>query len=79
MRLTQHQFGLGANYTSKWLPLELIYVEEFNRIDERFEREKQVQGWCRAKKEALINGQLDILPKLAIAYRDRRLLNMLSA
>ena len=44
---------------------ELIYYEEFQRIDEEFYREKQVQGWSRKKKEALINGELRKLPKLA--------------
>ena len=33
---------------------KLVYFEEFQRIDEAFYREKQVQGWSRKKKEALI-------------------------
>jgi predicted GIY-YIG superfamily endonuclease len=53
-RLAQHQAGEGANYTKKRLPVELVYYEEFQRIDEAFYREKQVQGWSRKKKEALI-------------------------
>lgn len=69
-RLEQHQNGEGANHTKKRLPIKLIYYEEFGRIDEAFYREKQVQGWSRKKKEALINGELYLLPKLAIAYRD---------
>jgi len=69
-RIAQHQAGNGANHTKKYLPVELIYYEEYPRIDEAFFREKQIQGWSRKKKEALINGQLTDLPKLAIAYRD---------
>lgn len=69
-RIAQHQAGEGANHTKKYLPVELIYYEEYPRIDEAFYREKQIQGWNRKKKEALINGQLDTLPRLAIAYRD---------
>lgn len=53
-RLKQHQSGEGANHTKKRLPVELIYFEEFDRIDTAFYREKQVQKWSRAKKEALI-------------------------
>jgi putative endonuclease len=53
-RLAQHQNGEGANYTKKRLPVKLVYYEEFDRIDYAFRREKQVQGWSRAKKEALI-------------------------
>ena len=70
MRLAQHQSGQGANHTKKHLPVKLIYYEEYQRIDEAYYREKQVQGWGRKKKEALINGNLDLLPRLAIAYRD---------
>lgn len=55
-RLEQHQNGEGANYTAKRLPVKLIYYEEYDRIDQAFYREKQVQGWSRKKKEALMNG-----------------------
>jgi putative endonuclease len=70
IRLAQHQAGKGANHTKKRLPVKLVYFEEFDRIDEAFYREKQVQGWSRRKKEALINGEFDKLPKLSVAYRD---------
>ncbi len=65
LRLQQHQNGEGANYTKKRLPVELVYYEEYQRIDEAFNREKQVQGWSRKKKEALINGKLEELNLLA--------------
>ena len=64
-RLNEHQKGMGANYTKKRLPVKLLYFEEFSRIDLAFYREKQIQGWSRAKKEALMNGATDLLPKLA--------------
>jgi putative endonuclease len=69
-RIEQHQKSEGANYTKKRLPVTLIYYEEYERIDWAFEREKQVQGWSRKKKEALIKGAQELLPNLAIAYRD---------
>lgn len=69
-RLQQHQNGAGANHTKKRLPVKLVYVELFDRIDKAFYREKQIQGWSRAKKEALINGEFNTLPELSIAYRD---------
>ncbi|HEY9124105.1 MAG TPA: GIY-YIG nuclease family protein [Bacteroidales bacterium] len=65
LRLAQHQAGEGANHTKKRLPVKLVYFEEFQRIDEAFNREKQVQGWSRKKKEALINGMPETLHKLA--------------
>ena len=69
-RMEQHQNGEGANHTKKRLPVKLIYYEEYQRIDEAFYRKKQVQGWNRKKKEALINTKSELLPELAIAYRD---------
>ena len=60
-RLQQHQNGQGANYTRKKLPVTLVYVEEYNRIDHAFYREKQIQGWSRKKKQALIEGRIEDL------------------
>lgn len=54
-RVLQHQNGEGARHTKKYLPVKLVYHEEYPRIDQAFYREKQVQGWSRKKKEALIN------------------------
>jgi len=65
LRLQQHQNGEGANHTKKRLPVKLVYFEEFQRIDDAFYREKQVQGWSRRKKEALINGEFGKLPELS--------------
>ncbi len=65
LRLTQHQNGKGANHTKKRLPVKLVYYEEFQRIDFAFYREKQVQGWSRKKKEALIRGMSEKLNKLS--------------
>ncbi|PLX21125.1 MAG: hypothetical protein C0599_08395 [Salinivirgaceae bacterium] len=64
-RIGQHQNGEGANFTRKYLPVELVYFEEFDRIDYAFYREKQVQGWSHKKKEALINGKFMEVCKLA--------------
>jgi len=65
LRLAQHQAGEGANHTQKRLPVKLVYFEAFQRVDEAFYREKQVQGWSRKKKEALINGLPQELHQLA--------------
>jgi len=64
-RLWQHQNGEGALYTKNRLPVELVYYEEYERIDYAFYREKQVKDWSRKKKEALIEGKLEELPRLA--------------
>jgi putative endonuclease len=57
--------GEGSNYTRKNLPVKLVFLEEFQEIEEAFRREKQIQGWRRAKKQALIRGEFEILPNLA--------------
>ena len=60
-RFYQHQTGKGSTFTSKRLPIKLAYLEEYSRIDEAFYREKQVQGWSRKKKEALMNSDWESL------------------
>ncbi len=72
LRFRQHQNGKGAKYTRSRLPVKLIYFEEFPRIDKAFYREKQVQGWRRKKKEALIKSQYDKLPELSKNYTQHR-------
>ena len=64
-RIVEHQNGRGANYTKNRLPVKLVYVEEFNRIDKAFEREKQIQKWTRAKKEALVKNNTELLHGLS--------------
>jgi len=64
-RLAEHQSGLGAKHTARRLPVELIYCEEYDRVEDAFNREKQIQGWSRKKKEALIAGDLNELHLLA--------------
>jgi putative endonuclease len=39
----------------------MLLCGEFSRVDEAFAREKQVQGWSRAKREALIRGDVEAL------------------
>lgn len=65
LRLAQHQNGEGANFTRKHLPVELVYYETYERIDQAFDREKQVQGWRRKKKQALIHGETNLLHQLS--------------
>jgi putative endonuclease len=70
-RLSQHQDGKGSVYTSGRLPVKLVYCEEYDRVADAFYREKQVQGWTRRKREALINGTPELLPALAKKIFDK--------
>lgn len=69
-RMKQHEAGEGSNFTRKHLPIKLVYYEEYVSIEDAFLREKQVQGWSRKKKEALINDEKDDLPNLSRNYAE---------
>jgi len=56
-RWTQHLSGLGSEYTLKHKPTRIVYLEEYDNLEEARAREKQIKGWTRAKKEKLINGE----------------------
>ncbi|WP_344244909.1 GIY-YIG nuclease family protein [Isoptericola hypogeus] len=64
-RIAQHQSGEGATYTRRRRPVRLVYAAEFDRVDEAYAFEKQVQGWSRAKRRALIEGRLSDLVSLS--------------
>lgn len=46
-------------------PVELVFHYEFNDINQAIDFEKQVKGWSRKKKEAIINDKWDLLPGLS--------------
>ena len=54
-RLTEHQAGVGANYTAMRRPVEMVYAEDHSTIRSAKNRELQLKRWSRAKKEALIS------------------------
>lgn len=64
-RLAQHMDGTGANFTRKHKMIALVYKEEFKSLRKAFQREKQIQKWSHAKKEALIMGDLERLKALS--------------
>ena len=65
LRLSEHHVGQGSAYTRSRLPVEVVFVEEFASEHEAFMRERQVKGWSRAKKEALIHGDFGALVRLS--------------
>ena len=64
-RMAQHLSGRGGAYTSKRMPVVLVFAQEFDRIDDAYFMEKRIQGWSRAKREALIDGRYNDLPRLS--------------
>jgi putative endonuclease len=72
-RVWEHREGLGAAYTRRRRPLMLVWTADFDRVDEAFAFEKRVQGWSRAKREALIEGRFQDLGWLSSrGYEARR-------
>jgi len=74
-RMQEHQDGVGSRYTTKRLPVSLVFSEYHDRIDDAFYREKQIQGWSRNKKYALIVAHADVLKPLAACQNETHFLN----
>ena len=64
-RFAAHQQGLIPKaYTRSRRPVVLVWSEEFGTHDEAFHAERRIKGWSRAKKRALIRGDLDELHEI---------------
>jgi putative endonuclease len=64
-RFAEHQSGAFSGYTARRRPVTLVYSQHFQRITDAIAAERQVKGWRREKKEALIRGDFDLLPALS--------------
>lgn len=65
-RLSQHQAGFDSKaFTYSRRPVELAYSQSFDRLTDAIAAERQVKGWSRAKKEALIRGDFNTLALLS--------------
>jgi putative endonuclease len=53
-RMYEHKHHLVAGFTSKYHIIRLVYFEETSDVYAAIAREKQIKGWVRAKKMALI-------------------------
>jgi putative endonuclease len=64
-RLAEHQTGVFDGYTARRRPVALVFHQEFDRIIDAIAAEREVKGWRREKKEALIRGDFAALPALS--------------
>ncbi|MEK7325331.1 MAG: GIY-YIG nuclease family protein [Chloroflexota bacterium] len=72
-RLAQHQAGTFEDgYTASRRPVEMMWSAQFASHDDAFRRERQIKGWSRAKKEALIRGDWDGIRKVIQQEHERR-------
>lgn len=65
-RVSQHNTGNKRNsYTFNRRPVTLEFYQSFNDVLQAIYFEKKIKGWTKAKKQALINGNYDMLKILA--------------
>jgi predicted GIY-YIG superfamily endonuclease len=64
-RFGQHQSGEMGGYTASRRPVEMVWSEEFQTMDQAIAMERQLKRWSRLKKEAVIRGDFDALPALS--------------
>lgn len=64
-RVAAHQAGGFGGFTFTRLPVELLFSEEFPTREEALSRERQIKGWSRRKKEALMRGDWAEVSRLA--------------
>jgi len=64
-RIAEHQAGEIAGYTSGRRPVKLVLSQEFSTREEALACERQVKGWRRSKKEAMIQGDWNEVTRLA--------------
>ena len=65
-RIEEHNIGIDRySYTYSRRPVELLFYHDFLNVEDAIIFEKKIKGWSRAKKEALIEGRFDDLPKLS--------------
>ena len=67
-RIAQHKSGDCAGYTATRLPVELIWSQECFTREEALSAERQIKGWGRKKKEAMMRGDWDEVSRLAKSH-----------
>jgi putative endonuclease len=63
-RVAEHDRGEFGGYSARRRPVSLVYQQEFDRVTDAIAAERQLKGWTRAKKEALIRGDYETLRSL---------------
>jgi len=64
-RFGQHQAGDFDGYTAARRPVTMVWSEEFPSLDQAIDWERRLKRWSRKKKEAVIRGEFELLPRLS--------------
>ena len=67
-RLAAHQSGEISGYTSSRRPVKLVFCDALSSREDAFLCERQIKGWSRRKKQALIRRDWDGLKRLSRAH-----------
>jgi predicted GIY-YIG superfamily endonuclease len=70
-RLAQHLTGVTGGYTSTRRPVKLVWSDEFPSRYQALQAERQIKGWGRAKKLALIRGDWNLISRLARSAQEK--------
>src|SRR3954451_10402428 len=70
-RMGQHHGGGQPGYTATRRPVELVWAEEFQHINDAIAAERRIKGWSREKKEALVAGDWPAIQRLASRAKDK--------
>jgi putative endonuclease len=54
LRVAQHKEKAVPSFTERYNVTRLVHYEMYERVHDAIRREKQIKGWARAKKIALI-------------------------
>ncbi|NML07169.1 GIY-YIG nuclease family protein [Sphingomonas sp. G-3-2-10] len=64
-RIAQHETGAVDGFTSNLRPVKLVWCQDFPTRYEAIATERQIKGWSRTKKMALIRGDWDLISAFA--------------
>ncbi len=64
-RVWEHNEGIYRGYTYVRRPVKLVFTETYDLMTDAIMRERQIKGWSRAKKQALIDYDYERLPELS--------------
>jgi len=70
-RIAEHELGIHDGYTAARRPVKLIWTAEFPSVYQAILVERQIKGWTRKKKEALVQGNFEMLKELSSSTKTK--------
>ena len=71
-RVSEHREGVIAGFTKRYRVHRLVWYEPTRDVRRAIAREKEIKGWSRAKKEALIRGDIEGIHEIVKSERKQR-------